>query len=267
MTAPTLTGEVAFPRTLQADRWVELRVAGTADDDWVVTEAALHSSLFSSVAATDSNVRVFAGYEARVRVPLGTVRCDLATPEAAATLTLTRDGGATAEVTVQLPTEVLQQIRDDECVEAVAVAVAAPELGKPGSAADAGGTDATASTTVTTTLALHRTDASSDAEVRVTQVRGSVIFGLEAADAAALPLVLARGQTHAELTVVFDASRCDQHAFAESKKTFVFAVWLSIDGGEPVYVELRPGKELKDALQAAFDSCGEQASHDAPGGA
>lgn len=40
-----------------------------------------------------------------------------------------------------------------------------------------------------------------------------------------------------------------------------------VDSEEPAYVEIRPGDELQDALQAAFDACGDDSSKDAPGGA
>ena len=67
------------------------------------------------------------------------------------------------------------------------------------------------------------------------------------------------------MPVTFTASRCDPHAFAESKKTFVFGVWLTIDGGPEKYLEIGPDAALKAALQSAFDHCGEALRRDNAG--
>lgn len=57
------------------------------------------------------------------------------------------------------------------------------------------------------------------------------------------------------LPVTVRASRCDPHAFAESKKTFVFAAWIQVDGREQ-YVEFQPDPAWRATLQALFDACG-----------
>lgn len=254
---PALAGDVAFPRTLQADRWVEIRLTGAQSDEWLVTGAALTSPYFADAAPVDRNVRLFAGSTAHVRVPLGAVTCPAGTDAPYATLNLASDAGAATTVTVQLPGEVLAGINTDECAVKAVTDAAAPAPGKP---------LARQGTAVSTTLTLTRGTAF-DGVATLTDLKGSVIFTVTAAEPADMPAVLDASAASVDVPVTIDATRCDQHAFAESKKTFVFAVWIAVDGAEPTYVEVRPGEELKAALQEAFDSCGESTTHDAPGGA
>ncbi len=265
---PVLSADVAFPRTLQADRFVEVQLTGAAGDGWLVTSAALESTMFSPVTPTPSNVRLFGGYVARVRVPLGEAICSAGTGEAIAHLTLKNDGGAgidgtvtdgkatDTEVTVNLPPEVLAGINADECATRAVTDAASPSLGAP---------EATLGTTVETTLTLTRGEAGDGAEVSLTGMRGSVVFDMSPRGGFQLPTLLAVGDRSLAVPVDIVATRCDPHVFAESKKTFVFAVWLSIDGGPERYVELRPDAALEDALQAAFDACGEGADAQTPG--
>lgn len=257
--APSLTGDVAFPRTLQADRMVEVQVTGPDAAEWLVTSAALDSAAFAPLPPSDQNVKLREARPGRLRVPLGPATCPPGPGAASAVLTLRSPAGATAQTTVPLPTEVLEQINADECATAAVVAAAVPSLGEP---------ESVSGTSVTTTLALTRGEAlAAGAGAHVTDMRGSVIFTLAPAPGAALPLTLAPASATVTLPVVITATRCDQHAFAESKKTFVFAVWVALDGAEPAYVEIQPGPALRAALQGAFDACGEGTTRDAPGGA
>lgn len=240
---------MSFPRPLQADRWVEILVSGTTDDDWLVTSARIESPYFEAAAAVGRNVRLFDGSLAHVKVPLGAVTCPAdASRKAVAYLELVHDSGATSSLTLELPEDVLIGINQDECEAKAVTDIAMPNLGKP-----QGGEG----TIVESTLSLTRGTVEPHASVTVTAMRGSVIFGMEPMRSEELPLTLAAGADGASINVVFEASRCDDHAFAESKKTFVFPVWLSVDGAEPVYYELRPEPDLKQALQEAFDACGQ----------
>lgn len=256
---PVLTADVAFPRTLQADRLVEVRLEGAEGDGWLVTSADLASPLFTTVAPRPSNVRVFKGYVTRVRVPLGEAICPAGTGGAAAHLSLRHDDGTTADVTVELPREVLADINADECATRAATDVAMPSLGS---------VESSDGVAVRTTLTVTRGEAGSAAgAVSLTAMKGSVIFDMGPREGLSLPLRIEPGRGALAVPVEITATRCDPHAFAESKKTFVFAVWIAIDGGPERYIELRPGAELKSALQAAFDACGEEADAQTPGGA
>jgi hypothetical protein len=267
---PALTAEVAFPRTLQAQRWVEIRVEGASGDDWVVTDATLISPFFATLAATPTNVRLFEGHVSRVRVPLGNVTCPATEEAAMVALTATHDDGAvaTVEVTVPLdvttpdeeaaPSDVLAQIHAAECETEALLAIVAPSLGD---------VEASAGASVDATLAITRGDSGVDERVTVTAAKGSVIFDLAPQDPDGIPATLEPGVPVVAVPVRITATRCDPHALAESKKTFVFGVWLGL-GGEPErYVEVRPEAELEQALLAALEFCSDALDAQTPGGA
>ena len=255
---PTLTGDVAFPRILQAERWVEVRLSGTENDDWVVTSAALDANTFAPVPATKTNVRLFRGYVAHVRVPLGVATCPAATGDSIAKIIVANGAGAVAKLEVPLPTAVLDGINADECATRKVLDVASPSLGAASAASGM---------SVDTTLTIARGAAGAGAAVAVTALRGSVIFDLAPRQGATLPAVLAPGQQDVTVPVTFTATRCDGHAIAESKKTFVFGVWLTVDGGPATYLEVRPDAALEAVLQSAIDRCAQVRDLQTPGSA
>ncbi|WP_433207973.1 hypothetical protein ACQP00_42430 [Dactylosporangium sp. CS-047395] len=67
--------------------------------------------------------------------------------------------------------------------------------------------------------------------------------------------VLPPGTDELKIPIVVDGERCTPHALAEIKKPYVFPAWVSLDGGEPLYTELK----ITDAEIAAFkpviDAC------------
>ncbi|MDN4477914.1 hypothetical protein QQX10_06540 [Demequina sp. SYSU T00039] len=240
---------LTYPRTLQADRMVEVRVSSTSEGEVRVTAATLQSGYFADVPATEREVRVWEGHEARIRVALGEPVCPAgvgAADDARVALSVAVEGTGVAQE-VAVPTDVLAAINAAECTAHEAIAVAAPALGAPGEAV--GGT-------LATTLVLER--AQRDVPVTVTAIAGSVIFAVDT-EQGALPATLAADQGRLEVPVSIRVARCEPHAFAESKKTFLFKTWLEAGEADEAYVELYAEGDLRDALQALVDACGEEA--------
>ncbi len=241
-----LSGDIAFPRTLQAERMVELQVTLDEEVDAIVVRASLESPLFTETGWQDAHVRVFAGWPTRVRLPLGDPVCGVAegsggeTPDAVAHVVFDV-AGAQVEREVDVPAGVLAEIRAEECGAKALSDVASPRFGD---------VEAVAGLTVTTSLSLTRGEG--DARVEAVRVAGSVVFSIVPSDPV---LALEPGQDVVSVPVSLTPTRCDPHVFAESKKTFVFGVWLAVDGAEPRRVDVLPGEALKAALQDAFDRC------------
>lgn len=67
--------------------------------------------------------------------------------------------------------------------------------------------------------------------------------------------VLKPGVDELRIPILVDGDRCTPHVLAEIKKPYVFPAFVVLDGGEPLYTELR----VTDADQAAFrpviDAC------------
>ena len=68
-------------------------------------------------------------------------------------------------------------------------------------------------------------------------------------------LSLAPDEASASTEVVIDAGRCDPHAVTESKKTFRFATWVAVGGGEPAFVEIQPEPAARAELERLIDEC------------
>ncbi len=87
----------------------------------------------------------------------------------------------------------------------------------------------------------------------LTQVAGTVIYGLAAETAGGRPVEplahLTTEQPEALVPVVVTRSRCDGHARAETKKPYAFLVWLAAPGGE----EHAVSPVVSAADRAAFD--------------
>jgi hypothetical protein len=88
-------------------------------------------------------------------------------------------------------------------------------------------------------------------------VAGSVILQLTVPGADERPLaVLPPAERRAELPVRISATRCEAHALAESKKTFVFPFWAAVDGLEPQYLVFDVSPEARALLDKLIaDTC------------
>ena len=253
------TAQVAFPRSLQADRLVEVRIA-SAGGDGLVVATDLATPYFEGPMGVERTVRVTPGFPARVRVPLGKAVCPAPAGTSAASYEVTAargDGGgqpgaASARGTVTVDDAVLAEINAVECRQQLALDVAAPSFaaGPP-----------PARGRLETHVLLTRGD--SDAAASLVQLTGNVVFSLAPA-VGALPAALDEDQP-APIPVTITASRCDAHAFAESKKTFVFVAIYELDG-ERIAVEYQAEGQVREALQALFDACGEASDADGIGG-
>jgi hypothetical protein len=83
----------------------------------------------------------------------------------------------------------------------------------------------------------------------LTQVAGTVIYGLLPAEQGAPLAHLTPEHPEAAVPVVVTRSRCDGHARAETKKPYAFLVWLAPPGGE----ERAVIPAVSDADRAAFE--------------
>ncbi len=91
------------------------------------------------------------------------------------------------------------------------------------------------------------------ATVDLTEVTGSVIFNVD-------PAVPDDSRPHVDASaprteppLEFTNNRCDLHAVAESKTTFIFRFYFSIDGGQPISRALVPDDTGVDALRALIN--------------
>jgi hypothetical protein len=236
---------VTYPRPFQAARLVEAKVRTVGGLEGTVVSARLESPYFADSPPRDVSLLLAADWDNRVRVPLGAAVCPAA--EGASMVVLTVEfGGRTETESVEVDDAVLKQINADECAALAVVEVASPSFG-PIASQDA--------REIETTIVLTRGDSRPDAPVALDAMTGNIVFTVALDDAA--PRTLAAREGSLSVPAVVTVGRCDPHVFAESKKTWVFPVYLAIDGGEPQFVEFQPDLATRDALQRLFDDCGE----------
>ncbi|MGC4175445.1 hypothetical protein [Demequina sp.] len=236
---------VTFPRTLQAARLVEAQVVTSREADALVTSARLESPLFVDSPARDGEVRLFPEWKNRVRVPLGTAVCPAPQGESVVVLRLVVDGRAVTE-DLEFDDSVLRAINAEECAQAAVLDVATPSFG-PVTRQDAASLD--------TTIVLTRGGSEEAAPVSLTSMTGNIVYIVTLDQDA--DRILAGGEASLAVPAVISVGRCDPHVFAESKKTFVFPVRLSVSDRDPSYVEIQPDEVTRSALQQLFDDCGE----------
>ena len=101
-----------------------------------------------------------------------------------------------------------------------------------------------------------RRNGGGDPAVTVTELLGSILFSLAGTPPPQL-VQLAPDARSAGARVVLLASRCDRHAMIESKTSFTFPLFASVDGGPPVRLSTTATGTARNALQALLDdTCG-----------
>jgi hypothetical protein len=218
------------------------------DVEMNVASARLDSPLFRDSPPRDNAVPLFADWTNHVRLPLGTAVCPAPGGESTIVLTLVADGHSVEE-RLQMDDAVLRKISADECAQQAILDVATPSFGPVGSQ------DAAELHTV---IVLTRGDAMSDAPVALTSMTGNIVFNVALSETA--PRVVEPGADDLAVPAVVTVARCDPHVFAESKKTFVFPVRVTVGDAEAAYVEIRPDATAQAALQELFNSCGAAAN-------
>ncbi len=90
-----------------------------------------------------------------------------------------------------------------------------------------------------------------DHAIEVRGVEGNIIFAMEAQQS--LPFAVGGGT--ARLDVRVSAARCDTHALIEAKRKLHFPLSISLDGAEPVVVEVEATGPAGAVFQALLESC------------
>ncbi|WP_026922518.1 hypothetical protein [Glycomyces arizonensis] len=170
----------------------------------------------------------------------GAARCphgvDSTAAPSSVVLDVATDDGAVHEVAAELPhpNGTLDRLLKEACTAQFLTRTVEVELGELTPAEDG---------TLDGTLIARPVGG---AAVEVTEVRGSVLFDITAAE---LP-----GRT---VGLHFDAHRCEGHAVGDAKQPFAFTAWIAVDGAEPAAAPIPVGEAHRRALYAMLDErCG-----------
>lgn len=167
----------------------------------------------------------------------------------AAEASLSVDGGPVRTVRVPLvsPDGLMERIHREECAAHLLARQVSLGLRVTGP-----GTGTGVDAVIPAQLLLTRRDTAE--EVTVDEVQGSVLYSVAGTD---LPATLAPGSDTAAVDLTVRAATCDGHDIGESKKPYVFPVFVRVGAApEPQYAELTVDEAARDALYAFLrDAC------------
>lgn len=248
--APRLAAEVKQYRSDIAQRTVAVSVDNPTDGDVLVRRLALDAAGFADDPPVEVAVQVAAGSRVDVRLPYGEVECADDRPAGAdAVLLGVQDaGGAQHDLRLELAAEgLLDRLHARECADRTLLAVAdvrlSPQWTRNGSRLEGA-------------LVLERRSGS--APVTVVEPGGNVLFTVRSAEAGrTTPLgTLAPTAAALELPLEITSTRCDAHAFADSKRSYIFGFYLALGDDEPQLTTTTADPPLQRQLdRLAADTC------------
>ncbi|THV24306.1 hypothetical protein [Glycomyces paridis] len=242
--APDLTATAEIRRSFMTPGTVTVAVTNHGDAPVQILGVELLSDSFAPLGLQTADATVPPSVNPRdLLIDLGAASCpdgiDSTTAPASVRLLAATEDGAAHEVTADLPhpNGTLDRLLREACTaEAVAKAVDL-SLGDLHEAADG------------TLEGVLTAEPLAGADLAVTDVRGSVLFTVEATEG--LP------ETGASVPLRFDAFRCEGHAVGDAKQPFAFTVWIAVDGAEPVAGPIEVPEAQREALWAMLDvRCG-----------
>lgn len=236
---------VEYPRYLNLWRRVDVAVDNQTDNGFTVLDLALRTPLFEELPPDEPDYTVLAHRRQDVPATLGAAVCPAPEGPSMVELTIEYEGERRHGV-VAVDADPLQRVNTRECAERRAFDTVDITFGPRYEPFDGG---------VSTTIELRRRDRG---RVTLTAVRGSVIFNITTPDTApdTAPLaVLDTSNDSASVPVEINVARCGAHAASESKRSFQFAMWVTIDDSEEIFVIIEPTGDLRAHLEQVIVDC------------
>lgn len=240
--APTSAGGLTVAlvqyRADAARSVIQVSLGNTGPGTVEVRSLALRAPELAAVPPTPRSDTLAVGNRYDLAVGYGDVRCGAVPTSPTEVVAEVSRQGVPAEVVVPVvrPDPTLDLLVRRDCGrQAVAAAVALTlTVGTPGA------------TTLPARVEARRAPGST-ADVVVTGIAGSVLYDLAPVRTAPV-LRLAPTEPEAATDVAVTVARCDAHARADSKRSFVLPAWVQVDGAPEVYTTLA----VDDATQAVM---------------
>ena len=237
--APPVPGIEAEGVRLRTDEavggQVHVRITDSGDDAFTVTSLAVESAGFAPLPPSPITAPFTPGRVIDLPVPYGAPVCGSAPLPVVSRLTVLRADGVVEEVRVPASAEVMERVHGEECAAlgvAEVVGIAVRNLRDDGDG-------------VAGELTLTRQRGSEP--VRAVRVSRSVLMDAVAPN---LPLELRAEEEVASAPVVFTPATCDPHVLAETKKPYVFPLFVAVGDADPVAVDLPLDQASRDRLAA-----------------
>jgi hypothetical protein len=238
---PDLSATAEIRRSFMAPGQVTIAVTNHGEADVRVLGVELVSASFAPLGVQEFEATVPPSVNPRdLLTRYGEAQCpdgvaSVAEPSSVVLRVETEDGAA-HEVTAALPhpNGTLDRLLGEACAARAVEAAARIELGELTEAED-GRLEGTLSVTPL-----------GEAAVDVGEVRGSVLFEIEAGE----PV----GGEALTVPLAFDAHRCEGHAVGDAKQPFGFTAWIVLNGGEPIATPIEVPADRREALWAMLEA-------------
>jgi hypothetical protein len=237
-----LSAVVERSRLFAAHHMMELVLRSDRAAPRSLTAYRLESPLFDPIALHHRTVALrTGGVPISVPLPYGEPRCDEA-PDETSQVAAVIDG---REVRLPVDESPLLQQHTEECAGVLVREAVELRFGDRWTAGAPG--------TLEGQIELRRRRQGTT--VVVDEMAGTVVFSLSFGEEPAQALRVDDDHERAEVPVVVTVSGCSAHALIESKKTYRFPTWVSVDGAEPVRVEVEPDGPARTAFEDLLAAC------------
>jgi hypothetical protein len=247
-------------RADQARRVVQVSVANEGAEPVLIDQLQLDAPGFAPIEPTPKDTLLEPGRRVDLPITFGEPRCEDGPPYSAGAATVPMrvavGDGPAQEVRLELdsPNELLDRLLSGECQQRALSQAMSIEFGPSWELDTTEDQERLRGSVVLRRL-------SSRDPLAITSMAGSVIFAVQPVPPQPSPLLtLDPATASAELPVEITAARCDPHALSDSKRTFVFPTWVSIDGGPEQYTTIALSDEgrqrMDELIEAGCDLAG-----------
>lgn len=218
----------------------QITVTNASDAAITLQTVQFRSPAFAETPPSDRPLSMGPGARLDVPVTFGTADCAASVQPIEAVVAYLDASGASTTETVPLaqPYDIIDRIHNEECAAERIAERISMTLTLEGPADSTGGVPTTGFPQRHATLTIGRVDAAQTDTIRVDEVAGSVVWNVVSDPAQPLPETLEAGSEQLRVPLLIGPATCADHVVADSKKPFVFPVWIAFGDGDPEYARI-----------------------------